>query len=382
MKMCKNIGTVCVIISAIFMMIGCQSGQSRTTGQATVSSAGTEPSQQAPPSDDLAVADKDAPKIVLTKGVHDFGDVGPSSSQKANYTFENAGTTALLVENIQSTCGCSRPTLIKDGKRYTVPLKEPVPFEPGQSGKVEVTYKAGSTKGVVSKNLYIITNDPATPRAQLAVKAKTVVNVEVIPEKVDLKFDQNNAGMPDLVVRSIDGVPFSIKSITVANHVIDIPFDPDAEAAEFTLTPQVDTQKLTQLGTGVIQILTTHPQVKGVLVRYTAKPLYEVSNPRFILQNVEPSKPVFKETLIRSNYGNVAVIESATSRNGYMEIEKQEQGDAHLRLMVKIMPPTQESTSRRYITDELTITLKDGHQLTIRCSGWFRLKPDPSDKSL
>ena len=133
-------------------------------------------------------------------------------------------------------------------------------------------------------------------------------------------------------------------------------------------------QKLEQFNTGVIQISTDHPQGGSLMVRYNAKPAYEVSNPRYILQNIEHGEPILRENLVRSNYGNVAEIDSATSRNGYMEIESQEQDGNHIKLMIKITPPAQSASERRYISDELTITLKDGHKLTIRCSGWFRLK--------
>ena len=110
------------------------------------------------------------------------------------------------------------------------------------------------------------------------------------------------------------------------------------------------------------------------MVRYNVKPMYELTNPRYILQNVEPGEPILRENLIRSNYGKPAEIESVTSRNGYMEIEKQEQDGDHIKLTVKITPPNQNPSARRYVTDELTIILKDGHKLAIRCSGWFRLK--------
>ena len=133
-------------------------------------------------------------------------------------------------------------------------------------------------------------------------------------------------------------------------------------------------EKLGQSKTGVIQIKTTHPQAGTLMVRYNVKPMYELTNPRFILQNVEPGVPIIRENLIRSNYGKPAEIESIESRNGYMEIESQEQDGDHIKLTVKITPPAQTDSARRYITDELTITLKDGQKLTIRCSGWFRLK--------
>jgi len=373
-----GITALVVIVSlAIFVIAGCQPSQTRMADQEIELAAESEALQQkeikpAEPAEAVAVGP--SPKVVMTKATHDFGKVGPGSTHKADYEFKNEGEAALLTNRIQSTCGCSKPILIKDGKRFSMPLKTPVSFEPGESGQVEVTFKSPATKGNVNKNLYLLTNDPASPRTEFVVKAFVVVKVSVQPEKVDLKLDLDNAGMPDIVVKSTDGQEFSIKSVTVTRNAIKIPFDPAAKATEFTLKPQVELEKLGQSNTGVIQIKTTHPQAGTLMVRYNVKPMYELTNPRYILQNVEPGEPILRENLIRSNYGKPAEIESVTSRNGYMEIEKQEQDGDHIKLTIKITPPDQSPSARRYITDELTIILKDGHKLSIRCSGWFRLK--------
>lgn len=382
MKMLKNLSVACVIVSAILMTAGCQPEQTRTPSQTIEPSAELEKGAvdaptmkvQEPAEAKERVAETGkTPKIVLTKATHDFGDMGPSTKHVADYEFANKGNATLLISNVQSTCGCSLPVLIKDGKRHSIPLKEPVPIEPGQMGRVEVTFTAGATKGAVTKHLYILSSDPTTARAQLELKANVTVKVSVAPETVDLRLDQENAGMPELAVTSLDGQAFSIKSVTVANKTISVPFDANEKATQFTLKPEVDMQKLEQFNAGVIQISTDHPQGGQLLVRYTAKPTYEVSNPRYILQNIEPGEAVLRENLIRSNYDKVAEIESATSRNGFMEIESQEQEGSHIKLMIKITPPAEGASERRYISDELTITLKDGHKLVIRCSGWFRM---------
>ena len=378
MKMSKKLSVGCVVVSIVLVIAGCQPKTAKAKEQAIepVPSKAAEAKevQMQPEVTKEATPQEGGPKIVLTKATHDFGEVGPSTVHKAEYEFVNQGDAVLLVNNVQTTCGCSKPTLIKEDKRYPAPLKEPVSFEPGESGKVEVTYTAGSAKGSVTKHLYILSNDPATQRAQLELKANIDVKVAIEPEKVDLRLDQENAGMPELVLKSKDNQAFSIKSVTVANQVITVPFDPKEKATEFILNPQVDMQKLEKFNTGVIQISTDHPQGGKIMVRFDAKPMYELTNPRYILQNVKPGEPIIRENLIRSNYGKVAEIESVSSRNGYMEIESQEQDGNHIKLKVKITPPAQNPAERRVITDELTITLKDGHQLSIRCNGWFRMK--------
>ena len=372
MKNYRSTGFVVILLLVIFAVTGCQANRTQAVVQEIEPAAELQPFQQK----ETKPAEPAGPsaKVVFGKSVHDFGKIGPGSTHKADYEFKNEGESVLSVKRVQSTCGCSKPTLIKDGKRFSMPLKEPVSFDPGESGQVEVTFKSPATKGNVEKSLYLLTNDPASLRTRFVVKADVVVKVSVQPEKVDLKLDLDNAGMPDIVVKSSDGQAFSIKSVVVAKDVIKIPFDPADKATEFVLKSEVDLEKLGQNNTGVVQIKTTHPQAGTLMVRYNVKPMYELTNPRYILQNVEQGKPILRKNLIRSNYGKSAKIESVTSRNGYMEIESQEQDGDHIKLMIKITPPDQSLSARRYITDELTIVLKDGHKLAIRCSGWFRLK--------
>ena len=102
--------------------------------------------------------------------------------------------------------------------------------------------------------------------------------------------------------------------------------------------------------------------------------MYELTNPRLILRDIEPGKPIIRENLIRSNYGKPVQIESVESKNGYMSLESQQPEGDHMRLSVKITPPDRGESNRRYVSDELTLTLKDGQKLVIRCSGWFRLE--------
>jgi hypothetical protein len=136
----------------------------------------------------------------------------------------------------------------------------------------------------------------------------------------------------------------------------------------------VDLEKLKQLSGGVIQIYTDHPTGGRLMVKYNTKPLYEASNPRYVLPKIEPGKPILRDNLIRSNYGDIVQIESITSRNGYMEVQDQQQDGSDVKLTIKITPPAQESSTKRNLNDELTIILKGGQKVPIRCRGWYKSK--------
>lgn len=360
MKMYRSMLVTVVFLFAFLMFVGCQPSQEATAEEVTPAQEVLTDKTEVQPAE-AATVTGEAPMLEVEKTVCDFGEMAPSASEKGEYSFKNIGNATLKIDRIQSTCGCTVPQLKK--KEYA----------PGESGVIKITFRAPSTKGSVTKHLYIMSNDPKQPRFELSVKVSVAVKVSISPENVKLHLNEDNAGMPKIVVKSLDEREFSIKSITIGREVMKVPFDPAKKAKEFVLEPVVNKDKLNEFNTGVVQVKTDHPQAGSLVVRYNAVPAYEVTRPRIILQNVEPGVAVVKDVIVRSNYGTPVEIESVNSRNGYMEIESQEKDGENLQLKIKITPPDQESSSRRYITDELTITLKDQTELSIRCSGWFKL---------
>ncbi len=357
MKMYRSVIFGVVLMISCLLAVGCQPSQEKAPDAAAP--------QKDVASEQIAaetVKTDQVPMLQVEKTEHDFGEMGPSASGKCEFAFKNVGTGTLMIDRVQSTCGCTVPQLKK--KEYA----------PGESGVIDVTFRAPSTKGKVNKHLYIVSNDPKQPRFELGIKAVVTVKVSISPENVKLHLNEDNAGMSNIVIKSLDDREFSIKSVTIGRDVMKIDIDPAKKAKEFVLKPVVNKEKLNEFNTGVIQVKTDHPQAGTLVVRYNAVPAYEVTRPRIILQNVEPGVPIVKDVIIRSNYGKLVEIDSVTSRNGYMEIESQEQDGEHLQLQIKITPPDKESSSRRYITDELSVVLKDQTALTIRCSGWFKLK--------
>jgi hypothetical protein len=303
------------------------------------------------------------PHLTFEKSVHDYGSVGPSSSNPAEFPFTNTGKGVLKIERFHTPCGCTVPELAK--KEYA----------PGESGIIRVRYTAPAGAATDVKPIYVYSNDPQKPQYELTIKAQVAVNVEITPQDVSLLLNQDNAGMPKLTVKSIDGKEFGITSVTSTNDAVKISFDPKKKASEIVLDPKVDMEKLKTTTTGVIQIRTDHPQSGLLMVRFNAKPMYEVSRPRIILQNILPGEETVRDVWIRSNYENKVEIESFASTEGYMTIESQKQEGNHLLIMVKFTAPTDaQASSRRYITDELKIKLTNGHEVSVRCSGWFKLK--------
>ena len=322
--------------------------------------------------------DPDRPIIVIEQPVHDFGDIGPKTKNTCRFKFTNTGVKPLIItQKPHSTCGCSVPKLFKDGQAQPVISAEsPMEFKTGESGEMEVTYTAGSYKSKVSKDLYILTNDPEQPSAQVTIKANIVVNVDMQPENVDLALNLPNAGMSNLVLKSTDGVEFSIQTIKVTGDCFKIDFDPAKKATEFVLTPVVDLVKLDKTLNGSITVTVDHPKAGMMVSRFNTKPAYEVQRPTIILQNLQQGQEYIKDNRITSNYGNKIEVESITSRDGFAEVIDQQLSADGLVLdfKVKVVTPQTRETKRRLFTDELTIKLKDGTEHKVRVNGWYKLR--------
>lgn len=354
---------------AVIGILGCEPSSSSSgiktepaPAVITPPTASAEPSAKSESAVAAAAVPAEAPVLTFDEPVHDFGAVGPGSVHSHEYRFTNTGNAVLKIDRFHTPCGCTVPQL--DKKEYL----------PGESGSVTVRYTAPATAVHDNKPVYVFSNDPKMPQYELTIKAQVQLKVAVSPQDVSLLLDQPNAGMPTIKVESLDGQLFAITSITTSNETFSIPFDTQNRQKEHILTPTANVERLNANPTGVIQIKTDHPQSGLLMVRYTAKPQFEVSRPRIILQNIAPGEVSTHDVWIRSNYEEKVEIASFESTNGYMTIQSQEQEGNHLKISVKITPPTEaNAATRRYITDDLKITLKSGQILSIRCSGWFKL---------
>ncbi len=81
--------------------------------------------------------------------------------------FKNTGDSALIITNIQSTCGCTVPTTPKE------------PIMPGKSGQFEVKYNMNP--GPIRKTITVESNAINYEKGQIPIKIKgEVLEKEVV----------------------------------------------------------------------------------------------------------------------------------------------------------------------------------------------------------
>ena len=83
--------------------------------------------------------------IEWVEQVHDFGKIPHAKEASYEFVFKNPGMIPLIIENVESSCGC------------TVPEYPKAPIPPGGEGKIKVVYSA-EDKGYFSKEVTVHSN--------------------------------------------------------------------------------------------------------------------------------------------------------------------------------------------------------------------------------
>ncbi|OXA85330.1 DUF1573 domain-containing protein [Flavobacterium hercynium] len=108
------------------------------------------PVQSVVSTDEVIVAET-ASTIVWKAETIDVGQIPQGTPKAIVYEFKNTGKTAVVITNVQGSCGCTATD-------YT---KEPV--QPGKSAKVTATYNAAA-KGGFTKTVTVTTSAETAPK--------------------------------------------------------------------------------------------------------------------------------------------------------------------------------------------------------------------------
>jgi len=110
--------------------------------------------------------------ISFDKSSHDFGDIKESDGVVTfNFTFTNTGNEALIIQRVNSSCGCTTPTWTKQ------------PIAPGEKGAVSAAYNPQNRPGHFDKYITVETNS-ATPSVRLQISG----NVTAAPLKIEDQY--------------------------------------------------------------------------------------------------------------------------------------------------------------------------------------------------
>lgn len=155
------------------------------------------------PEDDAATtAEKAAaPQLVVVEAVRDVGKVQRGERVEVEFTLENRGEGPLKIKSVQPACGCTVASF--DAK-----------IAPGASGRVRARLDSSTLAGPVAKSITVVSNDPASPRAVLTIKAEIVTFVTVSPAFARLLHVRTQPATPTVVqLWSGDGTPVEVLGV-------------------------------------------------------------------------------------------------------------------------------------------------------------------------
>ncbi|MEJ2649643.1 MAG: DUF1573 domain-containing protein [Sedimentisphaerales bacterium] len=301
--------------------------------RASAASNTTVPPQEQPPEV------YETPQIQFNASSHDFGRISPNSLHTCEFVFTNTGNSDLVISKVETSCSNCTAALLENDKKV---------YAPGESGKLLANY-TDTVLGQSLKHIYVYSNDPASPRAELAVHANLVAPIDYEPKRLNLSLISANGGCPEIVVRSIDGQPFSIKGFQSTYDCITADFNPQVKATQFVLRPKVDMARLRGYPEGSFRIDLSRADCEVVSGTYYTPPRFSASPQRIIVnQAIEPSV---------SRSGIVNVLGVQRTRTGYQ-------------LSVQVNPPEQTGQARMF-SDNINISLNGVPMISIPCNGYY-----------
>ena len=100
---------------------------------------------------ETSVSEIAASTIVWKAETIDVGQIPQGTPKAIVYEFKNTGKTAVVITNVQGSCGCTATDYTKE------------PIQAGKSGKVTATYNAAN-KGAFTKTVTVTTSAETTPK--------------------------------------------------------------------------------------------------------------------------------------------------------------------------------------------------------------------------
>ena len=97
-------------------------------------------------------------EIWFEEYMHDYGQIVEDSDGTWSFVFKNLGETAIVINRVRSTCGCT----VVDWPRE--------PFEPGTTGEITVKYNTATT-GTFLKSVIVYSTAANSP-VKLQIKGK------------------------------------------------------------------------------------------------------------------------------------------------------------------------------------------------------------------
>ena len=172
--------------------------------------------------------------ITFDRTDHDFGTINEGDGRVTTvFEFKNEGMEPLLLSNVRASCGCTTPNWTRE------------PVEPGQSGKITVTYNPNGRPGNFKKTI-TITSNATQPTTYLYIHG-------VVQPKPAKPVNQYPVQMGELALKAKSVNFGTIKKGQKVNHEIEYANHTDHEITVDLATRAEDNFLISQVTLGTVK---------------------------------------------------------------------------------------------------------------------------------
>ncbi len=151
-------------------------------------------------------ANAQKPVIDFETKTWDFGKFNEQDGVVTyNFKFTNRGSSPLVVNRVQASCGCTTPTWTKE------------PIEPGRSGSITVSYNPAGRPGVFTKSIVVYSN-ASEEQTSLLIKGEVLTQPRTAAENYPMTFGSEIRAKTKLVqMNNIDKGKTQVRQLEIIN---------------------------------------------------------------------------------------------------------------------------------------------------------------------
>ena len=115
------------------------------------------------------------PRISTSEPIYQFGTSLNTKVVTNDFTIQNTGDQVLLIQGIQTSCGCSAAHPEKDR------------LEPGESTTITANFDLKNRYGPQTTSFTVRSNDPQTPALRLQFRGEALAPINIEPRNVNFR---------------------------------------------------------------------------------------------------------------------------------------------------------------------------------------------------
>ena len=199
----------------------------------------------------------DAPQIVAPEPVQTLPEAVQGDTVSVTFAIENRGRATLEIERVAS------------GTDGLIVRSAPERLAPGEAGTIRAEKRLGPRdEGAGRLLLHVHSNDPATPRLDLAADMTVRVFVEATPGYARWLYVQGEpVGTIEQTLVSLDGRPFRVEGLDRPHPGLSLAFvapseEPEIEGTRWSLRMTLEADAPVGPITGSVFVRLEHPEQK------------------------------------------------------------------------------------------------------------------------